>query len=85
MCGEMAGEPLYVPILLGLGLDELSMNPMSIPRVKRIIRMTTYRESKEFLKKVFSLNTTDEVNAFVRREMVQWFPDSFRGDGTMRY
>ncbi|MBA4393723.1 MAG: phosphoenolpyruvate--protein phosphotransferase, partial [Desulfobacca sp.] len=48
MCGEMAGEPLYIPILLGLGLDELSMNPMSIPRVKRIIRMISYKESKEF-------------------------------------
>jgi len=85
MCGEMAGEPLYVPILLGLGLDELSMNPMSIPRVKRIVRMTSYKESKEFLKKVFSLNTTEEINAYVRREMFQWFSDSFTAEGAMLY
>jgi phosphoenolpyruvate-protein phosphotransferase (PTS system enzyme I) len=81
----MAGEPLYVPILLGLGLDELSMNPMSVPRVKRIIRMTSYKESKTFLEKIFFLNTTEEVNAFVRKEMVRGFSDSFKADGTMIY
>lgn len=85
LCGEMAGEPLYVPILLGLGLDELSMNPMSIPRVKRIIRMTSHKESKEFLRKIFALKTTEEVNISVRREMVKLFSDSFKADGTMIY
>lgn len=85
MCGEMAGEPLYIPILLGFGLDELSMNPMSVPRVKRIIRMTSYKESKVFLKKIFTLNTTEEVNAYVHKEMVQWFSDSFKADGSMLY
>lgn len=38
MCGEMAGEPLAIPILLGLGLDEFSMNSPAIPRAKQIIR-----------------------------------------------
>ncbi len=85
LCGEMAGEPLYIPILLGLGLDELSMNPMSIPRVKRIIRMTSHKESKEFLRKIFALKTTEEVNISVRREMVKLFSDSFKADGTMIY
>jgi len=85
MCGEMAGEPLYIPILLGLGLDELSMNPMSIPRVKQIIRMASYAESKEFLNKVFSLNTTEEINRYVLQEMVQLFSDHFRTNGTMIY
>jgi phosphoenolpyruvate-protein phosphotransferase (PTS system enzyme I) len=85
MCGEMAGEPLYIPILLGLGLDELSMNPMSIPRVKRIIRLTSFEKAKIFSDKVFSFNTTEEINEYVRREMVQWFSDSFKSDGTMLY
>jgi phosphotransferase system enzyme I (PtsI) len=85
MCGEMAGEPLYAPILLGLGLDSLSMNPMAIPRLKRIIRMTTYREARTFLEKIFSLRSTEETNAWVRKEMNRLFPDTFRPDGTMLY
>jgi phosphoenolpyruvate-protein phosphotransferase (PTS system enzyme I) len=85
MCGEMAGEPLYIPILLGMGLDELSMNPMSIPKVKRIIRMASHKKSKKFLHKVFALKTTDEINAFVNQEMFQLFSDSFGINGTMLY
>ncbi|MCJ7833576.1 MAG: phosphoenolpyruvate--protein phosphotransferase [Deltaproteobacteria bacterium] len=85
MCGEMAGEPLYVPILLGMGLDELSMNPMSIPRIKRIVRMTTLKDSKAFLNQVFSLNTTEEINTYTQQKMAQLFSDSFRTNGTMLY
>ena len=46
MCGEMAGDPLYTLILIGLELDELSMNPLAIPRVKKIIRAATFEEAK---------------------------------------
>jgi phosphoenolpyruvate-protein phosphotransferase (PTS system enzyme I) len=85
MCGEMAGEPLYIPILLGMGLDELSMNPISIPRVKRIIRLTSYQEAKLFTDKVFAFKSTEEINEYVRQEMVKWFSDNFKSDGTMLY
>jgi len=67
--------------LLGLGLDELSMNPMSIPRVKRIIRMTSHKKAKKFLGKVMALKTTEEINAYVKQEMFQLFSDSFGING----
>ena len=41
MCGEMAGEPMFALVLLGLGLDELSMNSTSIPVVKSVLRGST--------------------------------------------
>ena len=85
MCGEMAAEPLYIPILLGLGLDELSMNPVTIPRVKQIIRLISYEESRRLVKEVLTLTTTGQVNRYVRHEMAKRFPDLFGPDGNLLY
>lgn len=81
MCGEMAGEPAYTMILLGLELDELSMNPLAIPRVKKIIRGSTLWESKVLLEKVMSLTTATEIKAFVEAEMGKRFPEEFPVNG----
>ncbi len=78
MCGEMAGDPLYIPVLLGLGVEELSMNPTSIPVVKRVIRMTSLSEAREIARQVLDLATVEEVNEYVNREMDHRFPDIFR-------
>ena len=77
MCGEMAGEPSYTMILLGLELDELSMNPLAIPRVKKIIRGATLKESKELLDKVMTFSSTAEIRAFVDAAMRSRFPEDF--------
>jgi phosphotransferase system enzyme I (PtsI) len=81
MCGEMAGEPAYTAILLGLGLDELSVTSIAIPRVKRIIRNSTMKGSKEFLNKVMTFSTAKEIEKFVRSYMIQRFPEDFPVDG----
>ena len=78
VCGEMAGEPLYVPILLGLGVKELSMNHMSIPLVKRVIRLINYKEAKEMARQVLDMATVVEVNSFAVQEMGHRFPEIFR-------
>jgi phosphotransferase system enzyme I (PtsI) len=78
MCGEMAGEPAYAMILLGLELDELSMNPLAIPRVKRIIRGTTLKEAKTLLKKVMQFSSTAEIREYVEKAMRERFPEDFR-------
>jgi len=75
MCGEMAGDPLCTPILLGLELDGLSMTPLAIPRVKKIIRNSTVKESKELLEKVMTFPTAQEIEECVRDYMVQRFPE----------
>ncbi len=81
MCGEMAGEPVYTMILLGLELDELSMNPLAIPRVKKIIRGSTLKESKALLKKAMSLSSSVEIRAFVEAVMRKRFPEEFQVNG----
>ena len=77
MCGEMAGEPLYGMILLGLELDELSMNPLLIPRVKRVIRESTVQESKELLERVMKLTSSVEIREYVEKTMRERFPGEF--------
>jgi len=77
MCGEMAGEPMYTMILLGMELDELSMNPVLIPRVKRIIRETTIEESKALLKRAMEFNSAVEIREFVEKTMKERFPGEF--------
>jgi phosphotransferase system enzyme I (PtsI) len=61
MCGEMAGEPLFAPILLGLGVDELSMNPQAIPQVKNAIRSISTADVRGFLDQVMQLTTPEAV------------------------
>ena len=77
MCGEMAGDPLCVLILLGMQLDELSMNHLAIPLIKKIIRESTLKESKTLLKKALTFSTASEVRACVQDYMSRRFPDDF--------
>ena len=74
MCGEMAGEPRYILILLGLGLDELSMNPLAIPRVKRIVRETNFAEARGLVDRAMQLRTTKEIEKLLQDEMSRRFP-----------
>ncbi len=77
VCGEMAGEPLYTLILLGLGLDKLSMNAISIPHIKQIVRQSTFVEARRMLEQVLQMNTASEVESYVAKEMNQRFPETF--------
>jgi len=53
ICGEMATEPAYAIVLLGLGLDEFSMNPVSIPKVKKVLRMSRFEETRLLVEQLF--------------------------------
>lgn len=81
MCGEMAGEPLYLPILLGLGIDKLSMNPLCILKIKKILRSMTHYESLEFIKVIDQFKTAIEIENFMRQEMRKRLPEEFESMG----
>lgn len=61
ICGEMACSPSHVPILLAMEMDELSMNPISIPRVKKMIRTISLSDCKPLLKEVMKQRTSQDV------------------------
>ena len=61
MCGEMAGESIYAPILVGMGVNELSTNPQAIPVVKNAIRMLNVEQAKKFVDELLKLTTIDQI------------------------
>ncbi len=66
MCGEMAAYPLHIPVLLGLCIDELSMNPQSIPLVKRAVRTLSASDTRGFMDSLLKQVRASDVNALLR-------------------
>ncbi len=77
ICGEMAAEPAYSLILLGLGLDEFSMNPVAIPKVKKVLRMSRFEETQSLVEQIFQFPTASEIESHVRNWMAERFPEDF--------
>ncbi len=65
MCGEMAADPLMVPLLVGLGLRRFSMNPQAAPKIKSLVRQISFREAAGMARKVLKLTTAREVEEFL--------------------
>ena len=69
LCGELAGEPLAIPILLGLGLDEFSMNAPAVPTAKQVIRTLRVDEARAIAATVLDLESAEEVRDIIRARM----------------
>ncbi len=65
MCGEVAGDPKLIPILIGMGLNEFSMSPISILKARWLIRDLSQKDMKEMVEKVINLPTAEEVKNFI--------------------
>ena len=61
MCGEAAGDPLLIPALLGMGLDEFSMSSGSVLRSRKIVSMLQTGEAQQLVDELLTLPTTGEV------------------------
>ncbi len=83
MCGEMAGEPFFVLVLLGLGIHELSMNGPSIPLVKRVVREARASDGQALLARLLELTTAGEIEAEVKSEMARRFPGLLDSDASI--
>jgi phosphotransferase system enzyme I (PtsI) len=67
MCGEMAGDPLAIPLLLGIGLDEFSMSASSILPARSQLKNLSREEAKQHAEKAMMMSTTDEVLEYVKK------------------
>ncbi|MNT97008.1 Phosphoenolpyruvate-protein phosphotransferase [compost metagenome] len=65
MCGEAAGDSKYIPLLLGLGLDEFSMNPVKTLEVRKTIRELDSSQCNKLANKVLDLDSAEEVEKAV--------------------
>lgn len=74
MCGEMAGEPAFSLLLLGLGLDEFSTSPVNIPRIKQIIRSVDYGTAQKIAEEAMGLATGAEIEEFANMKLRQLVP-----------
>jgi phosphoenolpyruvate-protein phosphotransferase (PTS system enzyme I) len=75
LCGEMASDPIYAIVLLGLGLEIFSMNPSSIPVVKNIIRAVRYRDCRRIADLALQKRTAQEIEEFVIESVATRFPE----------
>jgi len=74
MCGDMAGDPMFAWILLGLGLRNFSMAPRQVPIIKSIIRATDLFDAERMLAQAMAMSTETEIEAMVYKAMRERFP-----------
>lgn len=65
ICGEAAANPKCAYLYLGMGVDQLSMNPSSVPAIKHLIRNTKQADAKEALTRVLAMDDADEIEDFL--------------------
>ncbi|WP_243545056.1 phosphoenolpyruvate--protein phosphotransferase [Pseudodesulfovibrio tunisiensis] len=75
LCGEVASDPHCVPLLLGMGIDSLSLTPQAIPGIKRIIRQTSMHDCRELLREVLACRTVHRINNLVQDNIFKAFPE----------
>ncbi|AQQ53431.1 phosphoenolpyruvate--protein phosphotransferase [Planococcus lenghuensis] len=71
MCGEMAGDEIAAPVLLGLGLDEFSMSASSILKIRSLLKDLSKADMEQHTETILNLATADEVEAYVKKLLGQ--------------
>jgi phosphotransferase system enzyme I (PtsI) len=75
ICGEMGADPLMTPLLLGMGVDELSVAPLAVPLVKDVVRSMKYSRAKELTEVALSCKTAVEVLSHCRKFTIEVAPE----------
>ena len=75
MCGEMAADPLFAVVLIGLGLENFSMNPSAIPVIKNVVRSVKYKDCRRIADVVMNKKTAQEIEEYVIESVAMRFPE----------
>jgi len=67
LCGEMSANPMSALLLLGLGINELSMGALAIPEIKRLIRQIHLSDARSIVEELYTLRSSAEIHEFVRQ------------------
>jgi phosphotransferase system enzyme I (PtsI) len=79
LCGEIAGDPVYTMLLIGLGLRHLSLVPTQIPAIKQVIRKVKVEDCERLARKVGSLDSDRRILATLRSELQKQVPQALGG------
>jgi phosphotransferase system enzyme I (PtsI) len=77
ICGEMGSDPVAIPLLLGLGFDELSVSPTAIPQVKRVIRSLSWEDARNLADGVLKMERAPEIHTALMKFLKDNCPDVF--------
>lgn len=77
VCGEMAADPLSALVLLGFGLEYFSMNPIFIPRIKKVLRSVERKYLAELVDEALKLRTAQEIEEFMLERILSKYPQAF--------
>jgi phosphotransferase system enzyme I (PtsI) len=79
LCGEIAGDPIYTMLLIGLGLRHLSLVPSQIPSIKQVIRKVKVDECERLARKIGSLDSDRRILSTLRNELQKTVPEALGG------
>jgi phosphotransferase system enzyme I (PtsI) len=77
VCGEVASDPEYVMLLLGMGIRTISITPPMIPEVKQIIRSVTIEDCNSIARKVLGMNSERQISSYLRNAVRKILPEAF--------
>lgn len=79
VCGEMSGDPLFTPLLVGMGLRQLSLAPNNLPDVKAMVRRLTVADAERIAAEALTLESARDVASFLLRQRQRIYPEAAGG------
>lgn len=75
VCGQMSSDPMFIPLLVGMGLRQISVTPHAIPELKEVIRNLTISKAERIAQRVETMDVARDVEAYLRGELNKISPD----------